>query len=132
MYTDLCNKLSSMFLKTIKFIFTGACLHNTRIVCIIMNKYIVALDIVCLIDLLIYRECLCRCFPVNFAKFLRTRFYRTPPDDCFWMCCFQDQFSSMNTPKNFVACSFFICVSLIRRLGVEVTVFLRENEITTI
>ena len=24
-----------------------------------------------------------RCFPVNFAKFLRTPFYRTPLDDCF-------------------------------------------------
>ena len=23
------------------------------------------------------------CFPVNFAKFLRTHFYRTPLDDCF-------------------------------------------------
>ena len=25
------------------------------------------------------------CFLVNFAKFLRTPFYETPPDDCFWM-----------------------------------------------
>ena len=26
-----------------------------------------------------------RCFPLNFAKFLRTPFfYRTPTDDCFW------------------------------------------------
>ena len=25
-----------------------------------------------------------RCFPVNFAKFVRTRFYRTPLDDCLW------------------------------------------------
>ena len=24
-----------------------------------------------------------RCFPVNCAKFLRTYFYRIPPDDCF-------------------------------------------------
>ena len=24
-----------------------------------------------------------RCFPVNFTKFLKTPFYRTPPDDCF-------------------------------------------------
>ena len=24
-----------------------------------------------------------RCFPVNFAKFLRTLFYRTPLADCF-------------------------------------------------
>ena len=24
-----------------------------------------------------------KCFPVNFAKFLRTPFSRTPPDDCF-------------------------------------------------
>ena len=24
-----------------------------------------------------------RCFPVNFAKFLKTSFYRTPPDDWF-------------------------------------------------
>ena len=25
-----------------------------------------------------------RCFPVNFAKFLRTPFYRTPLGDCFY------------------------------------------------
>ena len=25
-----------------------------------------------------------KCFPVNFVKFLRTLFYRTPLDDCFW------------------------------------------------
>ena len=24
-----------------------------------------------------------RCFPLNFAKLLRTPFYRTHPDDCF-------------------------------------------------
>ena len=23
------------------------------------------------------------CFPMNFAKYLRTLFYKTPPDDCF-------------------------------------------------
>ena len=28
-----------------------------------------------------------RCFPVNFAKFVRTRFYRTPPNDCFLKWC---------------------------------------------
>ena len=28
-----------------------------------------------------------RCFPVNFAKFLRTLFYRTPLDDCFYNFC---------------------------------------------
>ena len=26
-----------------------------------------------------------RCFPVNFTKFLRNLFYRTPTDDCFFM-----------------------------------------------
>ena len=26
------------------------------------------------------------CFLVNFVKFLRTTFLRTPPDDCFWTC----------------------------------------------
>ena len=26
-----------------------------------------------------------RCFHVNFAEFLRTTFYRTPPGDCFWL-----------------------------------------------
>ena len=26
-----------------------------------------------------------RCFPVNFEKFLRTPFYKTPPDDCFYI-----------------------------------------------
>ena len=26
-----------------------------------------------------------RCFPVNFAEFLRTTFYRTPSVDCFWI-----------------------------------------------
>ena len=25
-----------------------------------------------------------RCFPVNFTQFLRTPFYRTSPEDCFW------------------------------------------------
>ena len=35
----------------------------------------------------------------------------------FLMCCFQDKFSSMNTPKNFVTCSLLICISSIRRLG---------------
>ena len=28
------------------------------------------------------------CFPVNFAKFLRTLLYRTLPDDCFWIFSF--------------------------------------------
>ena len=27
----------------------------------------------------------CRCFSSNFVKFLRTTFYRTPPDYCFCM-----------------------------------------------
>ena len=27
----------------------------------------------------------CWCFPMNFAKFLRTLFYRTPPDICYWI-----------------------------------------------
>ena len=26
-----------------------------------------------------------RCFPVNFGKFLRTRFLQKPPGDCFWI-----------------------------------------------
>ena len=30
-----------------------------------------------------------RCFPVNFAKFVRT-LHRTPPDDCF---CFKHRFT---------------------------------------
>ena len=25
-----------------------------------------------------------RCFPKNFAKFIRAPFHRTPQDDCFW------------------------------------------------
>ena len=29
-----------------------------------------------------------RCFPVNFSKFLRTLFYKTLLDDCFWQCTF--------------------------------------------
>ena len=33
------------------------------------------------------------------------------------MCCFQDKFSSMITPKKFVTCSLLICISSIRRLG---------------
>ena len=33
------------------------------------------------------------------------------------MCCFQDKFSPMNTPKNFLTCSLLICISSIRRLG---------------
>ena len=31
-----------------------------------------------------------RCFPVNFAKFLRTPFYRTPLVDCFWLFHFSN------------------------------------------
>ena len=27
----------------------------------------------------------CRCFLMNFAKFLRTLFYRTPLHDCYWI-----------------------------------------------
>ena len=27
----------------------------------------------------------CRCFLMNFAKFLRTLFYRTPPHNCYWI-----------------------------------------------
>ena len=35
-------------------------------------------------ETLLKKRLWCRCFPVNFAKFLRTPFfYRTPPDDCF-------------------------------------------------
>ena len=26
-----------------------------------------------------------RCFPMNFVKFLRAPFYRTPLEDCFWL-----------------------------------------------
>ena len=32
-----------------------------------------------------------RCFPVNFAKLLRTPFYRTPLDDCFWTFSSQEK-----------------------------------------
>ena len=34
-----------------------------------------------------------RCFLVNLEKFLRTSFYRTPPDDCF--CTFETSFELM-------------------------------------
>ena len=30
-----------------------------------------------------------RYFPVNFAKFLRTPFYRTPSNNCFWLQTFR-------------------------------------------
>ena len=33
---------------------------------------------------LIKKETLAQVFPVNFAKFIRTPFYRTRPDGCFW------------------------------------------------
>ena len=36
------------------------------------------------------------CVPVNFAKFLRRPFYRTPPDDCFWaLTIFKKQLKMM-------------------------------------
>ena len=38
-----------------------------------------------------------RCFPVNYAKCLRTSFDRTPPDD--WFLCL-----SVNFEKNFGTC----------------------------
>ena len=31
-----------------------------------------------------------RCFPVNFANFLRTPFFRTPLDDCFYTESYND------------------------------------------
>ena len=34
---------------------------------------------------LLKKRLLHRCFPVNFAKFLRTPFQRKPPDDCFYL-----------------------------------------------
>ena len=33
--------------------------------------------------ILLKKRLLHRCFPVSFAKFLRTIFHRTPLDDCF-------------------------------------------------
>ena len=45
-----------------------------------------------------------RCFPVNFAKFLRTSFYRTPPGDCF--CSFYSHFFLDIAINN---CSRFLC-----------------------
>ena len=63
---------------------------------------IVALDIVCLIHLLISREWMPMLLEILLLSF---------------MCCFQDKFSSMNTPKNCVTCSLLICISSIRRLG---------------
>ena len=35
-----------------------------------------------------------RYFPVNFAKCLRTPFYRTPPDDCFYYIQFLKNFNA--------------------------------------
>ena len=41
-----------------------------------------------------------RCFPVNFAKFLRTPLYRTPLDDCFWsMLTKYNHILVQNSPK---------------------------------
>ena len=34
--------------------------------------------------ILIKKRPRCRCFPVNFGKVLRTLFFRTPLDDCFY------------------------------------------------
>ena len=49
-----------------------------------------------------------RCFPMNFAKFLRTPFYRTPLDDCF--CSY---FSLVFIIKMFLHCCYVSLVHLI-------------------
>ena len=40
-----------------------------------------------------------RCFPVNFVKFLRTPFYKTPPGDCF---CTENQWGSIYIIYSFI------------------------------
>ena len=52
-----------------------------------------------------------RCFPVNFAKFLRnTNFYRTPLDNCFWLK--NHETSSILTRKGQEICSCLVTTSL--------------------
>ena len=38
-----------------------------------------------------------RCFPVNFVKFLRTPFCRTPLDDCFYFLRISSQHTTLST-----------------------------------
>ena len=38
-----------------------------------------------------------RCFLMNFARYLRQRFYRTPPGDCF---CFNEKYFTKKVEKN--------------------------------
>ena len=44
----------------------------------------------------IKKETLTQMFPVNFAKFLRTPFYRTPLDNCFGVCLIYISYSDQN------------------------------------
>ena len=43
-----------------------------------------------------------RCFPVNFAKFVRAPLYRTPLDDCFYW----ESFNENATPFNSLVYTF--------------------------
>ena len=52
----------------------------------------------------------CRSLPVNFVKFLRTPFYRTPMDDCFWLSQFH--------LRRFVSLS--LCLSLSRFPNIKI------------
>ena len=51
-----------------------------------------------------------RCFPVNVVKFLRTPFYRTPLDDCFFITLFTwYNKQSFHDNKNVIRKASFSC-----------------------
>ena len=58
-----------------------------------------------------------RCFPVNFAKFLRTSFDRAPPDDCFLSL-------SVNFKK-------FFGISLLQNTSEKLLIFCTSCRIST-
>ena len=93
LYTNFCDKWQELYVsennKDVQVYFR----------CFLPRQY---LHIACLIHLLIYWECLCFC---------KSLLLTTP------MCCFQDKFLSMNSPKSFAACSLLICTFSVRRLG---------------
>ena len=100
------NYTSSMFLTTIEtfmFIFTGACPDNICIVYIVMNKQKYSCFRHCLLNMSLDLWRMPMLLKILLLAIL--------------MCYFQDKFSSMNTPKNFVTCSLLICIFSVRRLG---------------
>ena len=67
-----------------------------------------------------------RCFPVNFVKFLKTRFYRTPLDDCDLMSKFlglhSDYFQLQS--KSIIV---HVCITPLRISSVNVSCLLKKS-----